>query len=91
MNDLMNIFKVFGIPVTEESSAFLQFISVILLLNSLALICLINIVLYFLVLLITENKNFLNKFTNWPVFLKIINIYRKTRIGFLVIEFFFLF
>jgi hypothetical protein len=50
------------------------------------LISFTNILIYFLILLNLENKLVQNKINQWTMLKWIVNIYKKTRIGFLVFE-----
>lgn len=50
------------------------------------LISFINITIYFVILLNLENEWIQDKIIKWPVLKIIVNIYKKTRIGFLIFE-----
>ena len=46
----------------------------------------INTIFYFIILISLDNKTVQNWINQWDLFKKIVNIYRKTRIGFLIFE-----
>jgi hypothetical protein len=50
------------------------------------LVSFINIIIYFLILLNLDNKWIQNKLNQWYILKIIVNIYKKTRIGFLIFE-----
>lgn len=88
----MNIFTEFlhslGVNITIDgnSSPVVLFACVILVLSVIALLCFINIVLYFAVLYITEHKVFIDKINKYKYIEKLVLVYKKTRISYLVFE-----
>lgn len=92
MNNFINILNYLGISVSIESNPVLLFLYVILLFAILGLFSFFNIVIYLGVLYLSNNRLLLDKISKWPLLVKLLNIYKKTRIAFIIFEvFFFLF
>jgi hypothetical protein len=92
MKILIDFLNLLGlhININPETSPFVLFCIVILVLTLIALFCCINIFLYSIVLYITENKDILNYINKYKIILKIINFYKKTRLIYILLEFMFL-
>lgn len=92
MNIISQFLNLFGksLGITDESALMIQFIISLFVLSVLALFCIFNIVLYLTIFYVSENKSVLDFLSRYPLLLKIFNIYKKTRIVFLVYEFGFL-
>ena len=88
---IIKLLNYMGISVTNNTSPFVWLLCLILLFSEIGVVCLSNIIIYLLILLISENKNLLSKLENRPYLLRILNIYRKTRIAFIITEFIFLY
>lgn len=88
MKELIDLLKLLGVHVniSESSSPILLFACSILVLSIIALFCFINILLYFTILHITDNKLLLDKLSRYIILVKIINLYRQTRIAYLLFE-----
>ena len=88
MNFLDQILHFIGISVdiNESSSPIVLLAYSILGLNTIGLLCFVNIILYISVIYITEHKLFIDKISKYTVLFKLLNIYRKTRFGFLLFE-----
>lgn len=88
MNILMDFLKLFGINVNinENTSPFLILLCCILVLNIIGLLCFINFLLYFVVIYITEHKILLDKISDKPYLLKVLNIYKKMRFSYLIFD-----
>lgn len=63
----------------------------ILILSSICMLCGIQVIIYLLVLYVLEHKVVLDKLSKYPILLKIINLYRKTRLYYLLFEIIFFF
>jgi hypothetical protein len=90
MNQLINFLNSIGIHVniSESSSPVLLFAFSILVLSLIVLSCILNIILYLCVIYISENNQvILDIISKYKLLLKIFNIYKKTRMFYLVIEF----
>ena len=88
MQNITDFLRLLGINITinDSTSPIVLFACVILVLSIIALLCFINIVIYFTVLYLTEHKIFIDKISEYKYILKIINIYRKTRLPYLLFE-----
>ena len=82
------ILKLLGLDVVldDETSPFLVFVSGIFCMSLITLLSFINILIYTVILYITEHKLFLDKINKYPFLVKVIGYYRKTRLSFLIIE-----
>ena len=67
MQNITDFLRILGINITinESSSPIVLFACVILVLSVIALLCFINIVLYFTILYITEHKIFTDKINKY--------------------------
>jgi hypothetical protein len=90
MNNFINLLNSLGIPVSVDSSAqpILLFLYLILFFSIFALLSVINIGIYLGVLYLSNNKLFLDKVSKWALLLTLLNIYKKTRIYFIISEVF---
>ena len=87
MFNFYDFFKVFGFSINENSSPEVLLFCVILFFASLALLSVFNISIYLLSIYILNKKVVLNKIEKkYPYLMKIINYYKSTRIGFILIE-----
>lgn len=88
MQDLFDYFKSLGIHVNESSNPFLLLLFSILILSCIALLCVLNISLYAGILYMFEDKDRIDRLSKvLPSFImKLINIYKQTRIYYLIIE-----
>lgn len=50
------------------------------------MLSIINILIYLGILYIIENKSLLNRFSKYPFLVKLINIYKQTRLFYLIFE-----
>lgn len=73
------------VPIDESSSPIVLFALCILVLSVVSLLCFINILLYFMILYITEHKILLDKLPTNVLFIKILNFYKQTRIFFIFV------
>ena len=72
-------------PSAYTSPVFLLSCS-ILIFSLVALFCFVNIILYFAVLYILENKSLLEKVSQYKLLVKIINFYKNIRLFYLLVE-----
>lgn len=77
-----------GFNVSESSSPILLFAFLVCILSIISLLSFINILIYFGILYLSDNKVLLGKLSKWPYLLKIMFIYKQTRLGFLISELF---
>lgn len=80
----------FNITLTENPSPLLLFALCILVFSLISLFCIINIIMYLLVVYVSDNKKVLEIVSKHAWVLKIFNLYKQTRIVYLVGEFIFL-
>nr|UEV87026.1 hypothetical protein [Grifola frondosa] len=91
MSNFFEFIKLFGFSVNENSSPLVLLFCVILFFACIALLSVFNISIYLLSLYLLNNQVFLNKIEiKYPYLIKIINYYKSTRIGFIIIELCFL-
>ena len=92
MTNLVYYLSLLGININlnENSSPILLFACAVLLLSAIVLFCFINILIYLLVIYISEHKVLLDKLPTNKLFLRIFNIYKGTRYYYLLIEVLFL-
>lgn len=87
MEQLSSLLKYIGLNVDlVNSSPLLQFACFVFAGCSVALFCFFNIMLYVFAIYITEHKILLKKIANYPTLMKIVNLYRKTRLAYLIFE-----
>lgn len=93
MKQFFEFLEYLGIHVNESSSPILLFACVILVLSSVALLCLVNIVFYYITMFILDNKKLIDIIRRKmpPFVIKILHLYKKTRIVYVITEFIFLF
>lgn len=85
LTDFLNLFGI-HVNISENSSPFLILLCCILVLNIVGLLCFINFLLYFVVIYITDHKILLDKITNKPVLIKLLNVYKKMRLSYLIFD-----
>lgn len=88
MNNFINLLNLLGITVDSSSSPILLFLYLILFFSILALLSVINIGIYLGLLYLSNNKLFLDKISKWTLLLIVLNLYKKTRIYFIISEVF---
>jgi hypothetical protein len=83
----MEFFQFLGININinESSSPLLLLVCGIFGLCFIALLCFINILTYFFIMYILDHSLIKNKITNIYL-IKLINLYKKTRLSFLIFE-----
>lgn len=79
------------VQVDENSSPFVKFILVLLMLSTICFLCLINITLYFVIYNFRESEKVLNIVSKHKLLLKMFNLYKKTSFYYLLSEFMFLY
>ena len=86
--DIGEILKSYGLVFNESSSPIIGFIFIIFILSSIAILCFINIAIYYGVILYFDNPARLEKITGTlpKPLLRLFNFYRKTRSFFLIFE-----
>ena len=92
MLQVFELLNFLGFSVSPESSPLILFICSILVLSIVSLLCIINIIIYYIIIQVFENKDRLEWLSSklpWYI-MYIINIYRKTRISYIIVETFFL-
>jgi hypothetical protein len=89
MKILIEILNMFGLhlQINPETSSFRLFCIIILTLTLIALICCINIFIYYITPYISENPTILNSVNKYKIIFKIFNLYKKTRLLYIVVEF----
>ena len=75
-----------GIELTDTTEPIVVFCIGLLTLSVVALLAFINIGIYLLTIHIANNKTLLEYIADWKILLKMIDIYKKTRIAFIIIE-----
>ena len=92
MKILIDFLNIFGlhIKINPETSPFILFCIVILALTVIALICCINIFIYYITIYISDNQTILNYVNKYNTILNILNFYKKTRLLYIILEFMFL-
>lgn len=80
LNKLITSLQDEAIPNEGKLALALFIFSIILLLSYL------NTITYFIILIALDNKTVQNWINQWNIFKKVVNIYQKTRIGFLIFE-----
>jgi hypothetical protein len=88
MNNFINLLNSLGISVSVDSSPVLLFLYLILCFSILGLLSVINIGIYLGALYLSNNKLLLNKVSKWTLLFTLLNIYKKTRIYFIISEVF---
>src|SRR5579885_710852 len=85
---IIEYFKSFGLNVNESTDPLLLLLGVLVIFSIIALLCVINILIYSGIVYLFADKVRLEKYTkNFPSFLKsILNIYHKTRIIYIIYE-----
>ena len=89
MNILYLILNYLGVDLNSDVSVFVKFLYVIILLSVIIVICLLNVLFYFLIIYLIEDLKILDKFTKFklPNFvLSLIKLYKNTRKLFIVYE-----
>ena len=88
LNYLKELLALYGVylNIDESSSPVILFALSILILSFVAMWCFITIVLYLGFLYLMENKVLLEKASKYNIIVKILNVYKKTRLFYLVIE-----
>ena len=88
MKNLMNLLHYLGISIdiNNSTSPIVLLAFSILGLSTIGLLCFVNILIYISILYITEHKIFLDKISKYILLVKIVNLYRKTRIAFIIFE-----
>lgn len=85
LSDFLNLFG-FNVNLSESTSPIIMFLCCIVVLNIVGLLCFVNALLYFTVIYIIDHKIFIDKISNKPYLLKIVNLYRKMRFSFLLFD-----
>ena len=82
----------FGFNINLGSSPLVLFLSSILVLSIVSLLCILNIIIYFIILKVFESQSNIDWITaRVPSYVMyLINIYRKTRIYYIIVEVLFL-
>ena len=88
MNIFFQFLEMLGVSASLETNPYVLFICCILVLSVFCMASFINILIYCVVLYITEHKLFLDKIAKYKLINKIIPIYRKKSLTFLIIEVF---
>ena len=86
MNFFFQFLQTLGINVNANSDPHLLFICSLFVLAILSMVSFINMLIYCVVLYITEHKLFLEKISKYKLLSKLVPYYRKTRISFLILE-----
>jgi len=89
LNVLLDYLNLLGLnlSINEESSPIVLFSLSILILSLVSLFCILNIVLYLCILYVSDNKVLLDKISKYYLILYLFNLYKKSRLVYLVIEF----
>ena len=76
----------FNVELNDSTPNILLFACVVFVFAMMALLCFVNIMLYFFAIYITEHKLFLDWISKYSLLLKIVNFYNKTRMAYLLFE-----
>jgi len=85
MNNFINLLNSLGISVSLDSSPILLFLYVIICFAIFGLLSVINIGIYLGFIYLSNNK-LLDKLPKWTFLRKLLNIYKKTSIYFIISE-----
>lgn len=86
-SQFFDILNSLGISVDENTSPIVLFCAVNLLLSIISILCVLNIILYLIVIYISDNDKFLKWISNYNILKKVFSLYKKTRQSYLVFEF----
>ena len=77
-----------GISLVENATDSPVFLlsACVLIFSIIALLCAINIIFYFTVLYLVENKTLLEKISKYKIILKLVNFYKKITMFYLIID-----
>ena len=78
------LINTFDITLPEGSEKLVQYSFGVLILSLITLICFIQILFYFIVINLSNNKILLDKLSQYPILLKIFNLYKQTRFAYLL-------
>jgi len=76
-----------SLNINEESSPIILFALSILVLSLISLLCILNIILYLCIFYVSDNKVLLDKVSQYSWILFLFNLYKKTRLFYIVFEF----
>lgn len=88
MTDLIRVLDSFGIHVdlsTPQSPLFLFAVS-ILVFSVIGLVCFIQILIYLVVIYVSDHPILLDKISKYPILVRIFKLYKTTRIAYLLLE-----
>jgi len=85
-NQIFELFNQWGFNITDESSYIELFSVVVIIFSVIALWCSIDILVYWIIIKILENKILLEKVSAYPFLLKVINYSKKIRWWFILIN-----
>ena len=88
MDKVFELLNFLGININTDSEPLVLFISVILFLSLLSVLSILNIGIYLGALYITNQNWFLKKISKRAFLVKILSLYQKTRISFIMLELF---
>src|SRR5215475_9139224 len=92
MKEVIDYLKSFGFNINESTDPLILLLCIILIISIFALLCVINIILYILIVYFLESNSSLNllvdKLPN--ILKKIIAFYKNTRIYYILMEFIFI-
>ncbi|BCG68828.1 hypothetical protein (mitochondrion) [Collybia sordida] len=88
MKDVMEFLNNLGIHVniSESSDPIVLFSCSVLVLSIIALFSFMQIYLYILILYISDNKYVIDRISKYSILVKIMDLYKKTRIGYIFFE-----
>lgn len=86
--DIIKFFKSFGLNVTDSTDPLLLLLCVIVLLSTIALFCVLNIIVYYGILYIFENNQILVSLTKRlpALSLRILNFYKNIRLVYILYD-----
>lgn len=89
MNLILDFLHLFGFEhIDENSQPIVHYAICVWGLSLMGFFCFMNVLLYFSIINIINNKSLLAKFDNWPVVQRLIKFYGATRIYFILFEVF---
>lgn len=91
ITNFLNLLQNIGLNISEDNpaSGMILFLSVIIFFALMTLLCIFNLGIYWIIFHYSNNEKFLIYISNLKyhnIILKFINIYKRTRIGFIISE-----
>ena len=93
MEQIIQFLNSYGLHITinQDTQPIVLFCIVILTLSLISIISCLNIVIYYIIINISDNKKVLDFLSKHPILLKVFNYYKNIRTFYIIIDFLFLF